>query len=141
MSTKIKIANFENAIYNRATTAKSAWARGVAKYALDLLDEMKERGIDEIDPRAADLERDCLNGAKDWKQYSEGGCSLICDFEIVDRIATDSEKRKYKAGRLDRPNAAETWLDCQARALSQAFRLIKETATTHARMKDATAAA
>ena len=137
MST-IKIANFENAIYNKSQNARSAWNRGVAKYALDIISDLKERGINEVTPESPLFLKQCLNGAESWNQYSNGGSSLICDFEIVERLATDSEKRRYKAGRMERPNSRESWLDCQARALGQAFRLLKETATTHARMKDAT---
>lgn len=135
---KIKIANFENAVYNKSISARSAWDRGVAKYALDIISELKERGITEIKPESSDFLRECLNGAESWKQYSEGGCSLICDFEIVARLATESEKRRYKAGRLERPTARESWIDCQSRALEQAFILLKDIATVHARMKDAT---
>lgn len=137
MST-INISNFENAIYNKSQNARSAWERGVAKYALDIISELKERGINEIAPQSPLFLKQCLNGAESWRQYSEGGCSLICDFEIVERLGNDSEKRKYKAGRLERPNARESWLDCQSRALGQAFNLLRDTATTHARMKDAT---
>lgn len=138
MST-IKISNFENAIYNKSQNARSAWGRGVAKYALDIISDLKERGINEVTPESPLFLKQCLNGAESWQQYSNGGCSLICDFEIVERLCTESEKRRFNAGCLERPNAMEpTWIDTQARALSQAFRLLKETATTHARMKDAT---
>lgn len=138
MST-IKITNFENAIYNKSQNARSAWDRGVAKYALDIISDLKERGITEVSPESPLFLKQCLNGAQDWRQYSNGGCSLICDFEIVERLCTESEKRRFNAGRLERPNALEaTWIETQARALNQAFRLLKETATTHARMRDAT---
>lgn len=134
----IKISNFEQAVYDESLKAKSAWGRGVAKYALDLISNLKEWGETEIDPQSPAFEKMCLNGAENWKQYSEGGCSLICDFEIVERLCTASEKRRFKAGRLERPNARETWLECQARALFQAVRLIKEKASTHARAYDIT---
>ena len=134
----IKISNFEQAVYDESLKAKSAWRRGVAKYALDLISDLKERGKTEIDPQSPAFEKMCLNGAENWKQYSEGGCSLICDFEVVERLCTASEKRKYNAGRLERPNANETWLECQARALYQAVRMIKEKASTHARAYDIT---
>ena len=137
MST-IKISNFEYAIYNKSQNARSAWDRGVAKYALDIISDLKERGINEVSPESPLFLKQCLNGAESWQQYSNGGSSLICDFEIVERLATDSEKRKYKSGRLERPNEQESWIDCQARALLQAFRLLRDTATVHARMKDAT---
>ena len=139
MST-IKISNFENAIYNKSQNARSAWDRGVAKYALDIISDLKDRGINEITPESPLFRKQCLNGAENWNQYSNGGSSLICDFEIVERICTDSEKRRYKAGRLERPNARESWIECQERALGQAFLLLKGMATTHARMRDASAA-
>ena len=135
----IKISNFENAIYNKSQNARGAWDRGVAKYALDIISNLKERGITEVSPESPLFLKQCLNGAQDWRQYSDGGCSLICDFEIVERLCTESEKRRFNAGHLERPNALEaTWIETQARALNQAFRLLKETATVHARMKDAT---
>lgn len=138
----IKIANFENAIYNQSQNARSAWKRGVAKYALDIISDLKQRGINEVSPESPLFLKQCLNGAQDWKQYSNGGCSLICDFEIVERLCNDSEKRRFNAGQLERPNAYEsTWIETQARALNQAFRLLRDTATVHARLKDATAAA
>ena len=137
MST-IKISNFENAIYNKSQNARSAWERGVAKYAMDIISDLKERGIKEVTPESPLFLKQCLNGAESWQHYSNGGCSLICDCEIVERIATDSEKRKFKAGQIERPNARESWIDCQGRALNQAFLLLRETATTHARMRDAT---
>lgn len=138
MST-IKISNFENTIYNKSQNARSAWDRGVAKYALDIISGLKERGINEVAPESPLFLKQCLNGAESWNQYSDGGCSLTCDFEIVERLCTDSAKRRFNAGRLERLNALEpTWIETQARALNQAFRLLKETAITHARMRDAT---
>lgn len=140
----IKIANFENAIYNQTQNGRSAWARGVARYALDIISSLTERGITEINPNAPLFLKQCLNGAQDWKQYSEGGCSLIGDWEIARRLCTAGEiSRKFHGNpNGSRPNAMEaTWLETQARALFQAFQLIKETATTHARCADATRAA
>ena len=64
-----------------------------------------------------------LNGADDWKQYSWGGCSFIYDGQIAENLATPSELKRTDDGRL-KPNKNEEWLDTQARALYQAFRLI-----------------
>lgn len=137
MST-IKISNFENAIYNKSKNARSAWNRGVAKYALDIISELKERGINEVTPESPLFLKQCLNGAESWQQYSNGGCSLISDYDIVERLATDYEKQKYKEGRIERPNARESWIDCQGRALKHAFSLLRDTAIVHARMRKAT---
>lgn len=137
----IKISAFEQAVYDKSIKARSAWDRGVAKYALDILDGLKEQGIKEITPQSPLFLKQCLNGAQDWKQYSDGGCALICDFEIAERLCSRSEIQHYYHGNPNgkRPNKMETtWIETQARALAQAFRLLKETATTHARFYDGT---
>ena len=108
--------------------ARSAWKRGVKVYALELLESLEE-GINGsyIDP--ADLEspallkKALLNGAADWNQYSWGGCSLIYDGDIAERLCTPSELKRKRGGDLQ-PNSQETWLDVQARALYQAARWI-----------------
>jgi hypothetical protein len=96
-----------------ATSPRSAWAKSVKSYALELLDSL------DGEYRAVAL----LNGAENWKAYSFGGCSLIYDAEIAERVCSPSELKRKRGGELA-PNAMESWLDCQARALSQAARLI-----------------
>jgi hypothetical protein len=100
-----------------ATKARSAWKMGVKDYAL----EMVESAEIELTPENA--KATLLNGAKDWSQYSHGGCSAIYDADIAERLCTPSELKKKKGGDLQ-PNTRETWLDVQARALFQAFNLI-----------------
>jgi hypothetical protein len=99
------------------TKALSAWRKGVKDYAL----EMVESADNELTPE--NVKSELLNGARDWKEYSYGGCSAIYDAEIAERLCTPSELKKKKGGDLQ-PNTRETWLDVQARAISQAFRLI-----------------
>ena len=94
---------------------RSAWNRGVMRYALELINTV-EIG-EEI------TEKRLLNGAKDWKEYSEGGCALINDELICRRLCTPSEIKKTKNGER-RPNKQETWMDTQTRALYQAYMLI-----------------
>lgn len=98
-----------------STSPRSAWGRGVKLYALELLEGLEE------DYTGARL----LNGAENWKAYSSGGCALIYDADIAERLATASELKRKRGGDSP-PNASETWLDCQARALSQAARLISK---------------
>lgn len=105
--------------------ARSAWARGVREYALDLVESLNEYG--DIDPEddltSRELvERYLLNGAADWAQYSEGGCALIYNRDIARRLCTASELKLTRNGQRD-PNARETWIDVQTRALYQAARL------------------
>ena len=96
-------------------TPRSAWNRGVMRYALELINTVKVG--EEI------TEKHLLNGAENWHQYSEGGCALIYDELICRRLCTPSEIKKTKNGER-RPNKQENWLDVQARALYQAARLI-----------------
>ena len=64
-----------------------------------------------------------LNGADSWSSFSYGGCSLIYDCDIAERLSTPSELKKNKGGE-NHPNKNETWLDCQTRALTQAYRKV-----------------
>ena len=110
--TKQKMINELNARYNKA---RSAWERGVILYAIDLLNDLKEG--DEL------TEENLLNGARDWKEYSEGGCSLIYDEDICRRLCAPWEMRRANYGEFP-PNKSETWLDVQARALYQAAAIL-----------------
>jgi hypothetical protein len=101
-----------------AMPARSAWKRGVRAYAL----EMVEGAEGEL-ACVADLEKELLNGARTWKEFSDGGCALIYDSEIAELLCSPSEYKKTREGERA-PNARETWLDVQARALGQAANLI-----------------
>ena len=110
-------------------TTRSAWSHGVRDYALELLDELEEAtegGYFDLDDLAAPklVEKALLNGADSWEQYSWGGCSLIYDPEIAERLCCPSELKKTRNGER-RPNSREEWLDTQARALYQASNRVK----------------
>lgn len=94
---------------------RSAWDRGVMIYALELINTV-EIG-EEI------TEKNLLNGADNWKQYSEGGCALIYNVDICLRLCTPYEIKQTNSGDR-RPNKQENWIDVQTRALYQAARLI-----------------
>lgn len=100
---------------------RSAWGRGVNAYALELVEELRERAA--YEGRNPEPGKECrewmLNGAQDWNQYSWGGSSLIYDGDIAERLCTPSELKKTRHGER-RPNSREEWLDTQARALTQA---------------------
>lgn len=100
---------------------RSAWDKGVTKYAFDLVEELKERAT--YEGRNPEPGKECrewmLNGAQDWSQYSWGGSSLIYNEDIAERLCTPSELKKTRNGER-RPNRNEEWLDVQARALNQA---------------------
>lgn len=111
-----------------ASKPRSAWGKGVKKYAIDLLEEEKNAQEHENSNIISTLSADnadklLLNGAKDWSEYSWGGCSLIYDGDIAERLCSPSELKKSRNGERN-PNSRETWIDCQARALYQASNLI-----------------
>lgn len=104
-----------------ARKKRSAWDKGVNAYALELVEELRER--DACEGRSPESEKECrewmLNGAQDWGQYSWGGSALIYDGDIAERLCCPSELKKTRNGER-RPNSREEWLDIQARALYQA---------------------
>lgn len=103
---------------------RSAWDKGVTKYALELVEQLGEQinggYFEELDlTESKKVRAALLNGAADWSQYSWGGCSLIYDSDIAERLCSPSELKKTRNGER-RPNGREEWLDTQARALFQA---------------------
>ena len=110
--------NIELSAIITAMPARSAWKRGVRAYAL----EMIERAEGEL-ASVADPKKELLNGARTCKEYSEGGCALIYDGDIAERLCSPSEYRKTRDGQRA-PNSRESWLEVQARALGQAANLI-----------------
>lgn len=123
MNIQKTIANIEN------TKTRSAWAQGVKAYALELLctlEDFQEEEIIDISNLNL-LKKILLNGAQDWQQYSEGGCSLIYNKDIAKRLCTKSELAKTDNGQ-NPPNPREDWIACQARALFQAWALIEDCA-------------
>jgi hypothetical protein len=100
-----------------ATPLRGAWGRAVKTYAIELLDGLNG------EYSAVAL----LNGAENWRAYSYGGCALVYDSDIAERLCSPSEYKRKRGGELA-PSSRESWLDCQARALSQAARLISRNA-------------
>ena len=100
----------------------SAWSKGVSNYTEELLKNIEDQ-LDQIET-VPELHEAALNGAKDFSQYSWGGCSFIYDFDICEALCNNTEKKRTDNGRLA-PNKNEAWLDVQARALFQAYNRIK----------------
>ena len=96
---------------------RSAWMKGVKEYALEMLEDIND------DVTEKDIKHCLLNGAENWSEYSYGGCALIYNRDIAERLCTPSELRKTQGGKRQ-PNSRETWLDVQARALCQAYKMI-----------------
>ena len=108
-------------IYNKieSTKRRSAWARGVKEYALEMIESA------DVPITKENVKAILLNGADNWEQYSYGGCALIYDADIAERLCSPSELKRVRWGDRN-PNSRETWLDVQARALFQAYNFIKK---------------
>ena len=134
----LTIERVRKEVENRTT--RSAWSKGVTVYAMELLDDLEEsieRGYHYIEDIYSIplLEKMLLNGAENWEQFSWGGCSLIYNGDIAERLCTPSELKKTRNGER-RPNAREEWLDTQARALYQASTRILRSVGTLKRQEE-----
>lgn len=97
---------------------RSAWARGVYQYAEELMENIEDKNqLASVDTSYQRL----LNGADSWYRYSEGGCALVYDGDICERLCPPSVIERYKHGRL---SPCEGWIKVQERALKQAAREI-----------------
>lgn len=108
-----------------AHPARGAWDNGAKVYAQELFDELvSNRHITDDTTRLGKItEADLLNGADDWEQFSRGGCALVYDSDICERLCCPSMIKKTRCG--DRPpNSTEDWMDWQTKALKQAARLV-----------------
>ena len=100
---------------------RGAWSRGVKAYAVELVEGLN----DDADlANEVMLQKELLNGASSWREYSEGGCALCYNADIAERLCSPSELKKSRGGERQ-PNSRENWLDVQARALWQAHRVIE----------------
>lgn len=118
MKTKDLLNSIEN------LKVRSAWNKGVKEYTTYLIDECISNYEYEEITSLQELKGVCLNGASDWNQYSYGGFALVYDQDIAERLCNPSELKRCKGG-LNEPNKRETWCDVQARALFQAWEMIK----------------
>lgn len=108
------------------TKTRSAWDKGVKAYAFHILAQFEDwrrfnesEGLEcpELDERTA------LNGADNWSHWAYGGCGLVYDACIAERLCTPSELRKLDGGARV-PTGAATWCDIEARAARQAWQMI-----------------
>lgn len=103
-----------------ARTCRSTWDRAVKKYMEELIEDFDP----DDDLNKYNVKQKLLNGAQDWREYNYGGCALVYDYDIAERLCCPSEFKRRKYGELP-PNSKETWLDAQGRALGKAAAEIK----------------
>lgn len=87
--TKVELINAIN-----VSKARSAWAKGVKNYALNLVEEIYQNDTDIVKTDISVY----LSGAKNWKNYSYvvRGYSLVCNYDIAKLLCTPSELKKNR---------------------------------------------
>jgi len=104
--------------FNRSL--RSAWNQGLYLYVLFCL-------IPNITDEGEVTEEMLLNGANDWKQFSEGGCALVADSDIAWLMCSPSERKRLRNGARSPGKHWGSWIDVQTAALKQAADLFFET--------------
>ena len=99
--------------------SRSAWEQGVKEYAREILEYPNFQGKEEFNKLT--LEKRLLNGAQNWKEYSEGGCSLIYDGEILERLTPPGNLERVKRYNKNHPSGTWCISDVQVRALTHAY--------------------
>lgn len=121
--TSIDIANtiltqIKNTLNDNGT---KGWKRAIKLYAIDLLEWFKQNNAKT--PNTAFVEKEFLNGASNWREYSMDGNSLIYTEDIAERMCTDKQLKLVGRGKKE-PSKHMTWIQLQGNALKQAFDLI-----------------
>lgn len=106
----------------RLQKPRSAWGKGVKWYAAYIINHADVKMNATV---PADMRKTLLCGAKDWKQYAYGGFGQVWNQKIAKRLCSPSEYKKVNEG-MRNPNSRENWLDVEARALYQAYRMIED---------------
>ena len=121
----VSILNYEKAFKAGKLFFRSKWEYGVFLYKLELAYKLfnnleyfkqEENYPESVFSNRESLKAHILNGAKNFKHYSEGGCSLVFWEDIASRLATETEKKK--CANILYKNAVS---EIQPRALNQAF--------------------
>lgn len=107
-------------LYNKleSISPRSAWRKGVKEQALEMVEQAQ------VTLTRENAKEVLLNGAETWSEYSYSGNALVHDGDIAERYCAPSELKRNDNGNKN-PNAHEEWLDTQARALAQAYRMIR----------------
>lgn len=112
-------------LINKVNTLKrrSKFGKGVKLYMLDILQNLKETKKDALNY----CEYYAFNGAEDAQTASIGGNFLVNDIDIMERLLTKSELKRYENSYIYH---GQTWLGLQTYAIylayKELYRMIKE---------------
>ena len=102
---------------------RSQFGKGVKLYMLDILDNLKDTKKDTLNY----CEYYAFNGVDDAQTASTSGNFLVYDYDIMQRLLTKSEVKRYKNCNIYH---GQSWLELQAYTINLAYkelyRIIKE---------------
>lgn len=102
---------------------RSCYDRAINANCRELIDNLNEHLNWLMSCNSWDLvisETILLNGASDWNQYVEGGCSLFVDSDIAERYCTPSGYKKHEKRDFEGVN----WLRYHASGMARAAKII-----------------
>lgn len=106
-----------------ALKRRSKFGKGVKLYMLDILENLKETEKDTLNY----CEYNAFNGLDDAQTASISGNFLVNDIDIMNRLLTKSELKRYENSYIYH---GQTWLELQAYAIylayKELYRMIKE---------------
>ena len=142
MDKNMLFEELKNKLEAEQKKARSAWDKGVYSYALEMIENingdqtMKKDQVVEnhdlsdflnhVDGRGLNMGAfwtvdDRIKARRIAEAASWGGNFDIYDGDIVERLCTPGEIKRYNSGRMQNgPNCRERWMDVQARAINKA---------------------
>lgn len=110
----MKLEELRKEVEKSKLPSGAKWWKGRKEFALYIIDYLCSP---ELEVTKGTLEKLLLNGAQNWKEYSEGGLPYCYDEDIANALYPPTEARRMlKKDYYD-------WIDIQAHALYQAFLL------------------
>lgn len=123
MNNKINIQTVMERV--KAEHMRSPYRQGIQIQAVEMLQELSEKGFPNEYSSVKELKEALLNGAKDFKEWTYSGFGLIYDTDIAARFCGPKELKRVQNGLRD-PHKGSTWIDMYAQAVNEAYKLIKK---------------
>lgn len=121
----MKITELKRVLEEEENHARGRYQKALYEYAWELVNNIvnhHKTTAEELEhiENITDLKERALNGAEDWKQYSNGS-SLVFNYDILNRLFCPSFVKRHENADTVR---GVHLLDLQAIALSKAFNKI-----------------
>jgi hypothetical protein len=124
--TKEQVENLQKRIAEKGEKARSKWAKAVHEDACWLLENVMVNMEDGEDGEEVEInEKLLLGGAENWRSFCYRGSAYVANADIAKHYSTPSEYKRLEKKDWE-VSETETLQDVQARALRQAWWLIRD---------------